>query len=345
MRPCPLPVGGFADYGGVTQRLGWFGHPTMKIQLEARKIRERDLNLLLLEEMYSSAELRQWMREKVGFPCDATFESGRLMVVDAFGESDLELDFASESGLYRVLIENKIDARFQPDQILRYSKRADYYVREKKDCKECKTALFAPRRYAPSKVKGFNSVLQYEELRDWYNKQRADGGSRTDWKIALLETAIDKRLKVAPANPPDERANKFWYGYWAMASQEFPDLAMPEPIGKVGGFNFLYPASLLRRVSLVHSPSKGKMALWFGGVSGKSGEETIRKIFGAALEGDMTVRGAAGNIMVILKGQAMNRRGDFFLQVEEARAGLQLARRLAKWLEVNGHLWSEYLNT
>jgi hypothetical protein len=317
--------------------------PTVKIHLEASKIRERDLNLLLLEEMYSSGDFREWIREKLGLPRDASFDSGRQFVVDAFGESDLELDFASESGVYRVLIENKIDARFQPDQILRYSKRAKYYVGEKKDCKGCKTALFAPRRYAPSKAKGFSSVLRYEELRDWY-KQREDGDSRISWKIALLETAIKKGLSSREPKPEDERANKFWYGYWAMASQEFPDLAMPEPIGKTGGFNFLFPSSLLTRVSLVHSPSKGKVALWFGGVSGKSGEETIRKIFGAALEDDMNVRGTAGKVMVVLKGKEMNRRGDFFQHVDEARAGLKLARRLAKWLELNGHLWREYLS-
>jgi hypothetical protein len=315
----------------------------MKIKLEASKIRERDLNLLLLEEMYSSAEFRQWIREKLGLPSDASFECGRHMVVDALGESDLELDFASESGVCRVLVEDKIDARFQPDQILRYSKRAEYYVCEKRDCIKCKTVLFAPRRYARSKVKGFNAVLQYEELRDWY-KQREDGDSRISWKIALLETAIKKGRSLRPPKPADERANKFWYGYWAMASQEFPDLAMPEPIGKTGGFNFLFPSSLLTRVFLVDSPSKGKVALWFGGVSGKSGEETIRKIFGAELEDDMSVRGTAGKVMVVLKGKEMNRRSDFFQHVEEARAGLKLARRLAKWLELNGHLWREYLS-
>ena len=93
----------------------------MKIQIEANKIRERDLNLLLLEEMYSSAEFRQWIREKVGLPSDARFDCGRHLVADAFGESDVELDFESESGVCRVLVEDKIDARFQPDQILRYS--------------------------------------------------------------------------------------------------------------------------------------------------------------------------------------------------------------------------------
>jgi hypothetical protein len=117
----------------------------MKIRLEASKIRERDLNLLLLEEMYSSADFREWIREKLRLPCDTSFDSGRQFVVDAFGESDIELDFASECGVYRVLIENKIDARFHPDQILRYSKRAEYYGGEKRDCKDCKTALFAPR--------------------------------------------------------------------------------------------------------------------------------------------------------------------------------------------------------
>jgi hypothetical protein len=319
----------------------------MKIKLEPSKIRERDLNLLLLEEMYSSADFRQWISKKLGLPSDASFDCGRHQVVEEFGESDLELDFASQSGVYRVLVEDKIDARFQPDQILRYQKRAEYYVCEKRDCKDCKTVLFAPRRYAPTKVERLNAVLhlQYEQLRDWY-KQRADGDNHTDWKIALLDAAIKKHQEGQQlgVGKPDEPARKFREGYWTMANQEFPDLDMPEPLDRVGGFIYLYPASLLKRVSLVLSPSKGKVALWFGGVSGKSGEEKIRALFGTALDRDMTVRGAAGNVMIILKGQAMKRRGDFFKQVEEARAGLELARRLAKWLELNGHLWREYLS-
>jgi hypothetical protein len=224
-----------------------------------------------------------------------------------------------------------------------------YYICEKRDCKECKTVLFAPHRYAPSKVKRLNAVLhlQYEQLRDWY-KQRADGDNHTEWKIELLEAAIKKHRftgRRSGVGKPDVRATKFRHGYWEMANQEFPELAMPEQLDKVGGFIRLYPASLLKRVSLVLSPSKGKVALWFGGVSGKSGEEKIRTLFGAALDRDMTVRGAAGNVMILLKGQAMNRRGDFFQQAEQARVGLKLARRLAKWLEVNGHLWSEYLSS
>ncbi len=130
-----------------------------------------------------------------------------------------------------------------------------------------------------------------------------------------------------------------------MATQEFPDLAMPEPIGKTGGFNFLFPTSLLSGVSLVHSPSKGRVALWFSGVSGKSGEKKIRTRFGAALGElkDVTVRGTQAKVMIILKGQAMNRRGDFAQQTEKARAGLELARKLVRWLEVNGHLWQVHL--
>jgi hypothetical protein len=322
--------------------------PTMKIQLEPSKIRERDLNLLLLEEMYSSADFQQKIREKLGFPPDASFDCGRHQVVEAFGESDLELDFVSQSGVYRVLVEDKIDARFQPDQILRYQKRAEYYVCEKRpNCKDCKTVLFAPRFYAPSKVKGYKALphLQYEELRDWY-KQCADGDSRIEWKIALLDAAIKKHQESQKSGvgKPDESARKFREGYWTMANQEFSDLAMPQPLDRVGGFIYLYPASLLKRVYLVLSPSKGKVALWFGGVSGKSGEKEIRTLFGAALDRDMDVRGAARNVMLTLKGQPMNRRGDFFRYAVEARAGLKLARRLAKWLEVNGHLWSEYLS-
>jgi hypothetical protein len=316
----------------------------MKIHFESSNVRERDLDLLLLEEMYVSPAFRQWIAQKLSLPLDAAYSAGHHSVRDAFGESDIELDFATEAGVHRVLIENKIDARFQLDQAVRYTKRADYYVRDKRDCTNCQTVLFAPRDYATRKGAGFGSVLLYEELRDWY-QQHAASDSRTQWKTALLDIAIKKYQTDSTRSAqkqPNERANKFWYAYWTLASQDFPELAMPEPYDKTGGFNYLFPSSLLQRVRLVHSPNAGRVELWFGGVSGKPGEATIRSMFGAALEPDMTIRGTAGAVMIGLKVPSLNRRSDFFQQADKARVAMEAATRLAKWLEEHGSIWKSY---
>ena len=315
----------------------------MKLHFDSSTVRERDLDLLLLEEMYVSATFRQWVAQKLSLPVDAEYAEGRHMVRDAFGESDIELDFAIGAEVYRVIVENKIDARFQLDQAVRYTKRADHYVREKY-CTSCQTVLLAPRDYATRRGAGFGKVLLYEELRDWYQQQGASDG-RIRWKTALLDIAIKKYQTDSTRSAqkqPNERANKFWYAYWTMAAQDFPELAMPEPFDKTGGFNYLFPSSLLPRVRLVHSPNAGRVELWFGGVSGKPGEATIRSMFGAALEPDMTIRGTAGAVMIGLKAPSLNRRADFFQQADKARAAMEAATRLAKWLEEHGSIWQSY---
>ncbi len=193
----------------------------MKIHFDSSTVRERDLDLLLLEEMYVSPAFRQWIAQKLGLPLDAAYSAGHHSVKDAFGESDIELDFATEAGVYRVLIENKIDARFQLDQAIRYTKRADHYVREKQ-CTKCQTVLFAPRDYATRRGADFGKVLLYEELRDWY-LQHGASDDRTRWKTTLLDVAIKKYQTDSTRSAqkqPNERANKFWYAYWTMASQK-----------------------------------------------------------------------------------------------------------------------------
>jgi hypothetical protein len=316
----------------------------MKPHFDSSNVRERDLDLLLLEEMYVSPAFQQWIAQKLSLPPGADYSAGHHSVRDAFGESDIELDFATKAGVYRVLIENKIDARFQLDQAVRYTKRADYYVSDKQDCTNCQTVLFAPRDYATRKGAGFGSVLLYEDLRDWYLQNAASDG-RTRWKTALLDIAIKKYQTDSTRSAqkqPNERANKFWYAYWTMASQDFPELAMPEPSDKTGGFNYLFPSSLLQRVQLVHSPNAGRVGLWFGGISGKPGEAEIRSLFGAALEPDMTIRGTAAAVMIELKAPSLNRRSDFFQQADKARTAMEAAARLAKWLEEHGSIWQSY---
>jgi hypothetical protein len=320
----------------------------MKMHFDSSTVRERDLDLLLLEEMYVSAPFRLWIVEKLRLPLDAEYAGGRHMVSAAFGESDIELDFATEAGIHRVLIENKIDARFQLDQAERYKKRADFYVREKQECcTHCQTVLFAPRAYATRRGSEFDGVLLYEELQDWYQQQGTSDG-RARWKTALLDTAIKKHHAVgkkSSGKPIDERLSKFWFAYWTMASQNFPELGMLEPFDKVGGFNHLFPTSLLQGVGLVHRVRSGRVELQFGGLSGKAGEAEIRSLFGLLLDLDMAVRGTGENVMVGLKAPSLNKFSDFFQQTENARVGMEAATRLAKWLEENGSIWQGHLDT
>lgn len=97
-------------------------------------VSERDMDLLLLEEFQSSQGFQQWFIGKVlGNDVRlAELVFAKRSITQSTGESDLEITFADSSGgTVRFLIENKVNAGFQPQQAERYRIRGDSYVTRK----------------------------------------------------------------------------------------------------------------------------------------------------------------------------------------------------------------------
>src|SRR5438034_9467428 len=75
---------------------------------------ERDVDLLLLEELCASPEFRTWLADEVGLETSGQFTNAfHSMRDDENRETDLLVLF-DHAGL---LVENKISAEFQPDQV------------------------------------------------------------------------------------------------------------------------------------------------------------------------------------------------------------------------------------
>lgn len=118
-------------------------------------VRELSVDLILLEELYSSNEFRAWFLNNT---YGQTKKIGRLLrlehsSVELERESDIILSLESDEGDIMILIENKIDAQFQPHQAEDYKKRALGYI-QRGECADCITVLLAPNSYI-SKVKGY----------------------------------------------------------------------------------------------------------------------------------------------------------------------------------------------
>jgi len=74
---------------------------------------ERDIDLLLLEELVASADFRVWFLGELGIRPDATLKQAERSVSAVSGESDLALTFRAGGETVRVLVENKVDAPLQ----------------------------------------------------------------------------------------------------------------------------------------------------------------------------------------------------------------------------------------
>src|SRR2546423_6446981 len=87
---------------------------------------ERDLDLLLLEEIYTSSEFRAWFTSQAGLRAPGPFASAFRSIRDGDNrETDLVVVFGgARQPKAALLVENKIAAAFQPDQARDYRARA-----------------------------------------------------------------------------------------------------------------------------------------------------------------------------------------------------------------------------
>lgn len=265
-------------------------------------VSERDMDLLLLEEFQSSHGFQQWFIGKV-LGNDARL--GELIfaqrsITQSTGESDLEIAFADSSGgTVRFLIENKVNAGFQPQQAERYRKRGDSYV-TRKDSSLCHTVIIAPSRYFGGResTKGFDMRITYEDVHDWF-AEAAELGERRKYKLALIQSAIDKgTLGYQPID--DMPVTDFWRAYWLFAREHAAELEMKEPLSKPSRSSFIYfrPPSLPRGTELCHKFSKGHVDLQINGFGNRLNE--LHRLLGPHLRQDMTPKQAGKSAAIRL---------------------------------------------
>lgn len=162
---------------------------------------ERDMDLLVLEEMHSSKPFRDWLVSKL-------FNNTRKIKdflgayhtfsMDPLGSVDIMFVFRDVSGrTCSVLIENKID---QPKQNLQAQRYFEFGEKGVVDggWDEYLTCLFSPQAYfatlEPSEY--FSSYLSYEEMEGWFQNQAVRLSSilpdRAAYKIKLIRKAIEQ---------------------------------------------------------------------------------------------------------------------------------------------------------
>lgn len=299
---------------------------------------ERDIDLLMLEELQSSPAFRSWFLNRVlqmGSQW-ATYIGSLRSVTQSSGESDLEAAFLGADGKrLRLMIENKVGAGLQPAQASRYRVRGNNYV-SSGACNVFSTVIVAPRRYfgATGGAKGFDAKVTYEDLLDWYAAAE-DLGDRRHYKVALLRSAIDKgTLGYQPE--VDHVTSGFWHGYWRLAKLEAPELEMSEPTNKPSGAGFIWfrPPSLPKGISVCHKVNRGYVDLQFPGMGDRLNELESR--CGSLLEQDMKFAKASKSAAIRLTVPVLNSNQMIEGQEEPTAEGLRAAVRLLRWIQLRG---------
>lgn len=240
---------------------------------------EREIDLLLLLALHSSAGFRDFVAERAAGASGLEFIDAWRGAADRAGESDLCALFKDGDGRrLAVLIADEIGAALQPDEPGRYRRRGVFGVGIGR-WDRFVTCLCAPARdAAPSgEADAWDAVLTYEEI----ERRLADGGdSFAPFVACALARAVDRRRSGAQA--ANAAVTAFWREYKRFQRNEFPNLSIAY-VGDVRSIDAPWPrfaaGELPPDVRLEHKEWKGCVDLTFKGMSC----ETLRARLGARL--------------------------------------------------------------
>lgn len=186
---------------------------------------ERDVDLLLAEEFAVNRTFAERFKALTKFASKtASVADFWVSKSNNLGESDLIVVYQSDDGeRFALLIEDKVDAPLQPEQIARYRLRADR-DRALGIYSDYEVVLCAPQHYikARSDLGGFDQLISLEQIAEIIHAQ---GDPRANYRGSFLETAGTRRIN-AWSREDDAATNEFWDAAYELATREFPQLEM-----------------------------------------------------------------------------------------------------------------------
>ena len=202
---------------------------------------ERDIDLFLCEELFVNPSFARWFLSKVGLDpaADLTCERTQPSVVVENGETDVEAIFQLGNRKIALLIENKIDAAFQPDQLARYLARGRMGI-ARGAWEDFRVCLFAPKRYVETcKIDDGVYGISFEAAEAFL---RASCPSpRIRYKADFLREIFDGYKKSGQATGAPENI-PFWTAVFDQVLQDFPDF-VPKKSSLTAKSTFINPAT------------------------------------------------------------------------------------------------------
>lgn len=290
-------------------------------------VSERDIDLLLLEELNVNRDFALWLYSLVSDDDPETVElegAWHSISNSQLGESDLVAIY--DDGL-AILIENKINASAQPDQALRYVNRGEEGCKDK-SWKEYITCIVAPEKYlrGNSEAQIYHTSISYEQLREWFEQVNC---ARSLYRAFVLNEAIDQnRRGYSPV--ADQVSTQFWLCYWDLASGDFPELNMPYPGDKPArnDWPYFFPDVLGKEFDIVHKMAKGFVDLQINGAV-----ERLNDFRALAAKHGFEVAPAGKSAAIRAKIKPIDRYSSFEDQQDAVREALHAATRLVPLVE------------
>ena len=195
------------------------------------KFLERDIDMLMAEELRVNPEFCQWVINQLNVRTSIRYPAihSNVSVVEDGSEADVVATFECSAGLYRLYIENKIDAQMMPDQLERYLRRAQNEM-NRGEIQLFSVLFFTPTNYLPVSMPAGVTRLTFEDAAMALRSQMRNQSLRCDYRASLLEKASP--LKSAQARDAQVAAmepyvREWWDRVYAMLEREFDDFFTP----------------------------------------------------------------------------------------------------------------------
>lgn len=224
-----------------------------------KDLRERDIDFLLIEEFNVNKQFLVYLLSNSLVDKINSVQNEKAIhsiTDDGYGETDIYLTFFSDKKEYILLIENKIDAPFQPDQVNRYNLRKEN-IKQNRPEATVHSVIIAPEKYlnAHKISNDFDIKITYEVIMKYFISENSD---RSKYKANLFNNAIkqEKQRYIIKENPI---VTKFWKDYWFYLKENHPEIIMKEPDIKPSDADWLlfYLKWLPKGWEIFHKLSKG----------------------------------------------------------------------------------------
>ncbi len=313
---------------------------------------ERDIDLLLVEELFCSPNFVAWLLNralggKITVEKSEVLHSARRM--HNRREIDITLGASTPSGRYILLIENKLDAAEQPDQSQSYRDEAEALAEPGLKVLTC---LVSPKSYAaknPVFASGFDFVLSYETIENYFAqaalRETQAVASRLKYRAELMRQAINKgRRGYTQVIHPSKR--EFTKRYIPLARDLAPGLipgpsmlreSAAESVTMIFAPETLPNWSFLPKMRIVHQLREGNANLNFytwGEQFDAIADQLGRAVQGLGFRAEPTKnrrKGGKASLKVIVDTPRVDHLADFDAQLPAIRTGILKTNELLEW--------------
>ena len=259
-------------------------------------VTERDIDLLVLEELSVNQEFQDWIVTRTIGPNSFSELLGawHSVVDSSLGETDIQFLYLSEDGQrIALLIENKISAPPQPAQSIRYRQRGEKGIAEGYWEDFCTVAI-APAKYLASSQHSetYDHELSYEEILAFFSSRRSRD-QRFSYRASLVLEAIEQNRRGYQPEQ-DEDMTSFVAAYYETFSKLVPQLPKPRPAQS--DWIVFTPKGYPKHIWLCHQLFPGKVKVFFD--SGAHLLEELGQKYSSALNAKIEL-GTAGKSAAI----------------------------------------------